>query len=216
MFENLRRDFERHGRSLRNGGFWTLAVYRFGRWSLAQQSKPVRWATSKVYGGLKMVCELATGVLLERTTEVGEDLHIIHTGMVSIHPEARIGRRVGIMHGVTIGTNMGPEVPTIGDDVFIGCNASILGGVTVGNGARIAANSLVITDVPPGAVAIGVPAKVMPDLGQLAADRRRNLSGKADTAPQNRASALGDARAVSAKKAKNLEPTEAEKPSRPQ
>jgi serine O-acetyltransferase len=151
-----------------------------------------------------MVCELATGVLLERTTEIGEDLHIIHAGMISIHPDARIGKRVGIMHGVTIGTNMGPGVPTIGDDVFIGCNASILGGVTIGNGARIAANSLVITDVPEGAVAIGVPAKVMPDFGQLAADRKRGLSGTADTSSPKRASALGDARATSAKTAKKL------------
>jgi serine O-acetyltransferase len=173
MFERLRRDYEKHGRSLRDGGFWTLAVYRFGRWSLAQRSAPVRWTTSKVYGGLKSMCELATGVLLDRTTQVGEDLHIIHTGMISIHPEARLGNRVGLMHGVTIGTNMGPAVPVIGDDVFIGCNASVLGGVTVGDGARIAANSLVITDVPPGSVAIGVPAKVMPDLGLLAANRDR-------------------------------------------
>src|SRR5690606_17965306 len=136
MFETLRRDFERHGSSLRDGGFWTLVVYRFGRWSLAQRASPVRWASSKVYGGLKSVCELATGVLLDRMTEVGEDLHIIRSGMISIHPEARLGRRVGLMHGVTIGTNMGPEVPVIGDDVFIGCHASVLGGVTVGNGAR--------------------------------------------------------------------------------
>lgn len=211
MFENVRRDYERHGSSLRDGGFWALAVYRFGRWSLAQRSAPARWATSKVYGALKTACELATGVLLERTTEIGEDLHIIHAGMISIHPDARIGKRVAIMHGVTIGTNMGLGVPTIGDDVFIGCNASILGDVTVGDGARIAANSLVITDVPPRAVAIGVPAKVMPDFGQLAADRRRDLSSKADTPLRSTTSALKDARAAAAKKGRSLEPADAEK-----
>jgi serine O-acetyltransferase len=171
MLQRLRRDYERHGSSLREGGFWALAVYRFGRWSLEQPEGPVRWSTSKVYGGLKWACELATGVLLDRRTEVGDDLHIIHTGMISIHPEARLGHRVGLMHGVTIGTNMGDAVPTIGNDVFIGCHASVLGGVVVGDGARIAANSLVITDVPPGAVAIGVPAKMVPQLGFLAADR---------------------------------------------
>ena len=172
MFERVRRDYERHGKSLRHGGFWTIAVYRFGRWSLEQRSAPVRWGTSKVYGSLKAVCELVTGVLLERTTEVGDDLHIIHSGMISIHPDARIGERVGLMHGVTIGTNMGPGVPVIGNDVFIGCNASVLGAVTIGDGARIAANSLVITDIPAGAVAIGVPARVMPDFGKLAAGSR--------------------------------------------
>src|SRR5262249_9217168 len=97
-------------------------------------------------------------------TRIGKGFHIIHTGMVSIHPDVVIGDRCGIMHNVTLGTNMGDEVPTIGNDVFIGCGASILGKVKVGDGARIAANSLVITDVPPGAVAMGVPAKVIPNM----------------------------------------------------
>lgn len=159
MLENVRQDFRTHGRSLRNGGFWAMAVYRFGRWSLARSSAPGRWLTSRVYSRLKAVSDLATGVLLERETEVGEGFHIVHTGMISIHPSVVIGRRVGVMHGVTLGTNMGEGVPKIGDDVFIGCHATILGNVTIGDGARIAANSLVITDVPAGAVAIGVPAK---------------------------------------------------------
>jgi len=73
-----------------------------------------------------------------------------------------IGDRVGIMHDVTIGTNLErPGTPVIGNDVFIGTGARILGGVKIGDGARIAANSVVLTDVPAGATAIGVPARVM-------------------------------------------------------
>ncbi len=53
-------------------------------------------------------------------------------------------------------------VPTIGDDVFIGAGAVVLGAIHIGQGARIAANSLVLTDVPAGAMAIGVPAKIYP------------------------------------------------------
>src|SRR5262249_16975207 len=82
--------------------------------------------------------------------------------------------RVRILHNVTLGTNMGPDVPTIGNDVFIGCGASILGKVTIGDGARIAANSLVIADVPPGATAIGVPAKVMPNLSPVRNGEAKN------------------------------------------
>ena len=92
---------------------------------------------------------------------------IIHAGMQQIHPDVVIGERCGIMHNVTLGTNMGTEVPVIGNDVFIGCGASILGKVTVGDGARVAANSLVISDVPPGAMAMGVPAKVIPNMSLL-------------------------------------------------
>jgi len=165
MWREIRADRRQHG--LRSGGFWALAVYRFGRWSLERSSSKVRWATSKVYGACKPVVQLFTGVDIDRGTQIGEGFHIVHPGAISIHPNAVIGQRVGIMHGVTIGTNMGDEVPTIGDDVFIGCNASVLGGIKVGNGARIAANSLVITDVPAGAVAIGVPARVGPDLSAL-------------------------------------------------
>jgi serine O-acetyltransferase len=66
------------------------------------------------------------------------------------------------MHDVTIGTNMEREgVPVLGDDVFVGAGAKILGPVRIGSGARIAANSLVLQDVPEGATAIGVPARVL-------------------------------------------------------
>lgn len=159
MFENLRQDFRTHGRSLRSGGFWALAVYRYGRWSLHRRSVVMRWLTSCIYVPLRALSRWTTGIALERDTQIGKGFHIIHGGMISIHPRAVIGDRVGVMHGVTLGTNMGSGAPVIGDDVFIGCHASVLGNVSVGRGARVSANSLVINDVPPGAVAIGVPAK---------------------------------------------------------
>src|SRR5262249_1375442 len=117
--------------------------------------------TSKTYGVLQLLTEVLCGVFLPRSARIGPEFHIIHCGGVSIHPDSVIGDRVGLMHNVTIGTNMGPGVPPICNHVFIGCGASVLGGIPVGNGARIAANSLVITDVPEGAVAVGVPAKMI-------------------------------------------------------
>lgn len=169
----IRRDLRRHG--LRSSGFWSLLVYRYGRWSLERRSPGQYWLSSKVYGLCRPIVQFVTGVDLDRHTRVGEDFHIIHGGMVQIHPHVVIGDRVGIMHGVTLGTNMGSAVPTIGNDVFIGCHASVLGGVKIGDGARIAANSLVITDVPKGAVAIGVPARTGPDLSALRAEARGSV-----------------------------------------
>jgi serine O-acetyltransferase len=178
MFDNIREDYRVHGRSLTHGGFWALVVYRFGVWSLRQRFPPWRWLTSKVYRILQLVSQPFTGVVLDRQTRLGKGFHIIHAGMQQIHPDVVIGERCGIMHNVTLGTNMGAEVPVIGNDVFIGCGASILGKVTVGDGARIAANSLVITDVPPGAVAMGVPAKVIPNMSLLRDKQAQKLPDK--------------------------------------
>ena len=169
MFENIKDTWATHERPLRNGGFWVMATYHLGRWAMRRRFAPWRWTMGKCYGVLKMMVEMRTGVLIERETTVGKRLHIIHAQMINIHPECIIGDGVGIMHGVTLGANMNPGAPTIGNDVFIGCNASVLGKITVGDGARIAANSLVITDVPPGAVAMGVPARVIPNMAGLTA-----------------------------------------------
>jgi len=167
MFDNIREDFRTHDSSLRDGGFWALFVYRFGVWSMNRRFPPWRWFTSRVYGVLRTIAQQLTGVLLERTTKIGKRFHIVHCGTIHIHPDVVFGDRCGIMHNVTLGTNMGDDVPVIGDDVFIGCGASILGKVKIGDGARIAANSLVISNVPAGSVAMGVPARATPNLSFL-------------------------------------------------
>jgi serine O-acetyltransferase len=192
MFENVRDDFNIHGRSLRNAGFWTMLVYRFGVWSLGRRFGPWRWLTSKMYGVLQLLSSPLTGVVIDRRTRLGRGFHIIHAGMQQIHPDVVIGERCGMMHNVTLGTNMGADAPVIGNDVFIGCGASVLGKVKVGDGARIAANSLVITDVPPGAVAMGVPAKVLPNMDLLRAKAAAKL---ADNAAPPAGAGAGEARA---------------------
>ena len=144
----------------KNRAVWALVVYYFGVWALDIRIPPLRWLASMLYGFLSMFTEITSGVTMYRNMQLpGKGLHIIHPTSVYIHPDVVLGERVGIMHNVCIGTNMRGGVPVIGDDVFIGTGASILGGVKVGDGARIAANSLVINNVPPGAFALGVPAR---------------------------------------------------------
>lgn len=177
--ERIRDAVETHRpRPWRNRAVWALTVYYFGVWSSQRRSRPGRWLTSKIYGVLSIISEIVTGVTMDRSVALpGKGLHFIHSTSIYIHPRARIGARVGIMHNVTLGTNMrgAGDAPEIGDDVFIGTGASILGKVKVGNGARVAANSLVIEDVPAGAFAIGVPAKcyMMPSVQEQEAKRFR-------------------------------------------
>ena len=82
-------------------------------------------------------------------------------GWVVIDGFVDIGRGTKIMPGVTIGLRGHPRGPTIGRDVVIGTGAKVLGRITIGRGARIGANAVVINDVPAGATAIGVPARIL-------------------------------------------------------
>jgi serine O-acetyltransferase len=165
LLEELRGDLRRHERVLTRT-FAAMAVYRFGNW-VDQQSPALRESGGRVYGWAEKVTRLVTGVHMDRRVRIGEDFHLIHAeGSISIHPSVVIGDRVGVMHNVTIGLEPGSTgAPVIGDDVLIGVGAVILGPVKIGDRASIAANSLVISDVPADSVAIGVPAKVYPRLG---------------------------------------------------
>ena len=179
LVETLLADYKRHHGSLRNMAFWAVANYRFGRW--ADQLPPgLRAVGGKVYGAMSLFVEATSGIILPREAQVGKDFHLIHAGNTKIHPRSVIGDRVGIMHDVTLGTTPdGCGAPTIGNDVFIGAGAKILGPVKIGDRARIAANSLVISDVPPDATAIGVPARILRYTGRPVGDVSGDSSAQA-------------------------------------
>ncbi len=118
---------------------------------------------------MRLIVEITSGIALHRETRVGDDFHLVHAGNIKIHPNTRLGDRVGIMQDVTIGTAIEHDrAPILGDDVFVGAGAKILGPVQIGDRAWIAANSLVVADVPPDTTAIGVPARVMRYTGRKA------------------------------------------------
>jgi serine O-acetyltransferase len=155
---SIRADYRNHGRSLLHPAVCALATYRVGRWSLSGRT-PAHKLVSKLYGALCPLVRFATGMTMDRSMTMGRDLVLHPGGAISIHPHATLGERVEIMPNVTLGATPDDGVPTIGDDVLIGAGAVVIGRVVVGHGARIAANSLVISDVPPHHVAMGVPAR---------------------------------------------------------
>ena len=140
---------------------WAIAVYRFGRWNDARPPGVTRWCFDKAYWLLFRVTEIATGISLSKSVEVGPGLRIWHGGTIVIHSDARIGAHCTLRHGITIGNRSeGGPVPVIEDDVELGAYAQVLGAVRVGRGARIGALTLVLSDVPAGATAVGVPARI--------------------------------------------------------
>lgn len=170
MLNQIRADIKRHNGRLSNPSTWVLAVYRYGRWAQTLPT-PLRKVADKVYHAAHLGVQITTGSFLPREVELGKDPHLVHHFDIRIHPGVKIGDRVGIMHEVTIATTMHRRgVPTIGNDVFIGAGAKIVGPITIGDRAIIAPNSLVMNDVPADATAIGVPAKA----------RRINMELKSD------------------------------------
>jgi serine O-acetyltransferase len=92
--------------------------------------------------------------------EIGGGLYIQHGFSTMIAAES-IGENCWINQQVTIGYKDNTRAPVIGDDVMITCGAKVLGNITVGNGAIIGANAVVVKDVAPNAVMGGIPAKVL-------------------------------------------------------
>ena len=92
---------------------------------------------------------------------LGGGLLIPHPTGIVINPGATVGPNCLIFQQVTIGAGGTPGLPRIGGHVDIGTGAKILGGVTIGDHARIGANAVVVNDVPAGATAVGIPARVL-------------------------------------------------------
>jgi serine O-acetyltransferase len=111
-----------------------------------------------------MLCNCIIG----RGTDFGEGFVLIHAAGVVINGAVRGGSGVHIEHQVTIGAER-RQTPVLGNDIFIGAGAKIIGAVTVGNGALIGANAVVLQDVPENHTAVGVPARVFATTARLAA-----------------------------------------------
>ena len=106
------------------------------------------------------------GVELPPETQVGSELCLMHPQAIVINRDARIGARCMLRASTTLGNKIDTEghdlgSPVIGDDVEFGVGAIVIGPVTIGSGARIGAGAVVLRDVPPGAVVVGNPARMI-------------------------------------------------------
>jgi serine O-acetyltransferase len=168
MWNNLREDLRSYGGDPTRRGFWTMVVYRFGRWRYSISSRALRLPFSFAYKLLKIISESLTGTELPCEVVVGKRLRIEHSFDIVVSGDAVIGDDVVIRNGVTIGLRHEGQrgSPVIGSRVDIGAGAKILGPIRIGDDVSIGANAVVIRDVPSGCIAVGVPARVV--------EKRRN------------------------------------------
>jgi serine O-acetyltransferase len=162
MFEILREDWRTYERDIARQGMWVMVVYRFGRWRYGIHSRWLRAPFSALYRVLKLSSQILTGIDLPCEATVGRRFLIEHFGNIVISGDAVFGDDVIVRNGVTVGLRRTRErgAPIIGNRVDIGAGAKVLGNIRIGDDAVIGANAVVLTDVPEGCLAVGVPAKI--------------------------------------------------------
>src|SRR5213594_2098320 len=115
------------------------------------------------------VARFITGIEIHPAAHLGPGLFIDHGMGVVIGETAEVGENVTLLHGVTLGgTSLKKEKrhPTLADNVVVGAGAGIFGAFTIGSGSRIGAGSVVVREVPPNSVVVGVPGRITSRDGQ--------------------------------------------------
>lgn len=163
MFDNVREDWKTYERDIWRQGLWAMLVYRFGQWRYRVRPPLLRKPFSFLYKLMRTGCQMLTGIELPCETQVGRRLRIEHFGGIIVSGDAVLGDDVVLRHGVTIGLKHTRErgSPRIGNRVDIGAGAKLLGPIRIGDDAVIGANAVVLQDVPAGALAVGIPARII-------------------------------------------------------
>ncbi|HEV3112081.1 MAG TPA: hypothetical protein VGY99_16465 [Candidatus Binataceae bacterium] len=164
MFNNLREDIDTYDRDWSRQGLWVMAVYRFGRWRYTINNRFLRLPFSGIYKVLKLLSQIVTGIDLPCEVVIGRRFRIEHFGDIIISGDTQFGDDVVLRNGVTVGLRHTGHrgAPRIGNRVDIGAGAKILGVISIGDDVAIGANAVVLTDIPPNSIAVGVPARIIP------------------------------------------------------
>ncbi|MBP3039045.1 serine acetyltransferase [Bacillaceae bacterium Marseille-Q3522] len=146
-----------------------MTVFRFGNWLYYRFKIPVvRQLLWIIYIFLDtIVVRGYCGTDIPPSAKIGGGLYLAHGGKgVIMHETTVIGEKVTILQQVTLGENSHHKIypdrgPAVGNNVYIGAGAKLIGKIEVGDHAIIGANAVVLTDVPPIARAVGIPAKII-------------------------------------------------------
>ncbi|MCY1072855.1 exopolysaccharide biosynthesis glycosyltransferase EpsD [Archangium lansingense] len=111
---------------------------------------------------LRVAQTAVLGVEIGKDVELGSGVYFVHSLGTVVGGDAKVGNRVRFYGNNTVGTAKDDGYPVIEDDVWVGAGARILGPITVGARSRIGANAVVLQDIPPDSVAVGIPARIIP------------------------------------------------------
>jgi serine O-acetyltransferase len=164
LWAQIREDWVAHGRDWTRPGFRAVAVHRFGNWRLTVTPKVARAPFSILYRVLYRRVRNVYGIELPYTVRLGRRVVFEHQGGVVIHGNCEIGDDSIVRQCVTMGIrtlDRLADAPRLGRGVSIGAGAVLLGSIEVHDGAMIGANAVVLTDVPAGATAVGIPARII-------------------------------------------------------
>lgn len=174
MFETISADFRHKSEwlglpptlrtmlflAVTDGGM-AQALYRFMRYCETHRLQPLAML---VYRMNALLCH----AVIARKAVLGPGLVIVHSLGIMINGDVRAGKNLVLEHDVTIGAERGSS-PILGDNVFIGAGARVIGAVRVGSHVKIGANAVVTRHLPDGATAVGVPARVVKIFGEQVA-----------------------------------------------
>ncbi|MCX8086461.1 MAG: serine O-acetyltransferase [Rhodocyclaceae bacterium] len=138
-------------------GLHALTLHRLSHWLWSHR---LRWLARF----LSHLTRFLTGIEIHPGATIGRCVFIDHGMGVVIGETAEIGDGCTLYHGVTLGGtswHKGKRHPTLGRGVVVGAGAKVLGPITIGDGARVGSNAVVVRDVPAGATAVGIPARII-------------------------------------------------------
>ncbi len=164
FLQQIQEDWIAHGRDWSTPGFRAVAVHRFGVWLKKIQPQFLQVPFRIIYGMLYRKIRNNYGVELPLIAYLGRRVTIYHQGAIIIHTHCSIGDDTAICQGVTLGNRYSDrpfDAPQLGKRVSVNAGAKILGNVTIGDDASIGANAVVLCDVPAGATAVGIPARII-------------------------------------------------------
>ena len=170
MFENLKGDLRAARLHNANSPSWVdqnvtiwlhygtqaVVIYRFGRWLQTFRVPVLKQLLSIIHVTARTWSEMVYGINVPESTDIGPGFCIHTWAGVFLPHNQTIGRNCTVQHG-----NLIEDGVTIGDDVYVGVGAKLIGRIRIGSRVKIGANAVVITDVPDDSTAVGVPARVI-------------------------------------------------------